>query len=366
MKILYVANIRLPTEKAHGVQIMKTCEALAQAGATVELVVPSRRNDLTEEAFTYYDVSRDFLITVLRVPDLIRFGRMGFIFSQLYFSEMVRWMHSFWSADIVYSRDAGVLLQYLLLGRPLVFEAHTKPTFVARFVARRVYKVIVISRGLKAVFEAAGVSSEKIIVAADAIDLDIFLHPQSRTEARTRLGLPQDTKIAMYVGRLDGWKGTDTLLEASKNFDSVQLAVIGGDSIQVAAAAHIYPQVRFIGYRPYRELADNLAAADMLVLPNTGRDETSARFTSPLKLFAYMASGKPIVASDLPSIREVLSEDEAYFFTPDDPVSLTAQLHAALADMDGASTKAKAALYKVQTYTWGKRAATILDALQSS
>ena len=116
MKILYIATIRLPTEKAHGIQIMKTCEAFARIGHSVELVVPTRRNMLTDNPFDYYGVERTFKITTLSVPDLVRFGRFGFLFSALCFSERARWLKQFWTADVVYSRDAFILLQYLLLG----------------------------------------------------------------------------------------------------------------------------------------------------------------------------------------------------------------------------------------------------------
>ena len=66
-KIIYVANIRLPTEKAHGVQIMKMCEALARAGAIVELVVPNRHTHIGGDPFTYYEVEENFIITKLWV-----------------------------------------------------------------------------------------------------------------------------------------------------------------------------------------------------------------------------------------------------------------------------------------------------------
>ena len=60
MKILYLAQIRLPTEKAHGIQIMKTCEAFAEQGAEVVLVVPSHRGDIRQDPFEYYRVKRNF------------------------------------------------------------------------------------------------------------------------------------------------------------------------------------------------------------------------------------------------------------------------------------------------------------------
>ena len=80
MKLLYVAPIRLPTEKAHGIQIMETCAALSRAGAEVELVVPDRKTHIQEDAFQYYNIKERFRITRLHAPDTVSYGRVGFLF----------------------------------------------------------------------------------------------------------------------------------------------------------------------------------------------------------------------------------------------------------------------------------------------
>ena len=142
----------------------------------------------------------------------------------------------------------------------------------------------------------------------------------------------------------------------------LKFVIIGGEHEQVTSLQSKYPRVRFLGFRPYRELADNQAAADVLILPNTGKDEISALFTSPLKLFTYMASGRPIVASDLPSIREVLDESCAYFVPPDDAQALARAIAAALKD-SAAQQKAARARELVVSYTWAARAKKILRVL---
>lgn len=367
MRLFYVANVRMPTEKAHGVQIVKSCEAFANAGYQVELVVPTRVNMIHDDPFAYYGVAPVFTITERTVPDPMMFGRVSFLVAALYFSESVRWMKSFWKAEVVYSRDAVVLLQYLLLGRRFVYEAHGAPTFSARIVACFAYRIVVISKGVGESFVAMGIPREKIVVAPDAVDLDAFAHPESKQSACTRLGLPQDKQIVLYAGRLDGWKGVETLLQSAQSLPaSVLVAVIGGEPAQIESLAPQYPNVRFLGFRPYRELADNQAAADVLVLPNTGKSEVSMRYTSPLKLFTYMASGVPIVTSDTPATREILSDDDAYFFTPDDPRALASQIEAALANVELSREKATRAKEKVKAYTWEERAKHILSALATS
>ncbi len=360
MKLLYIAAIRLPTEKAHGLQIMKTCEALADAGVEVELAVPTRKTPIKEDSFAYYGVRPAFTIIRHRVLDFIGLGPLGFMITAIFFSEAVRLRSSFWKADVVYSRDAFILAQYVLLGRKLVYEAHTKPTAISLFVARRAYRVVTISNGLSLAYENAGISKDKIILAPDAIDLDDFAHPESKEQARPRLGLPLDAKIALYIGRLDGWNGGDTLCEAAALLpEDITVAVIGGETKQVESFKKKYPRVVFLGYRPYREVGNNQAAADVLVLPNTATDIDSQKYTSPLKLFTYMASERPIVASDLPSLHEVIDETNAYFFAPDNARSLADVLKEVFAHSETAKARALEARHLVERYAWKARAENI-------
>ncbi len=139
----------------------------------------------------------------------------------------------------------------------------------------------------------------------------------------------------------------------------MRVVIIGGKESDKEGMRRRYTNVLFLGPRPYAELADNLAAADVLVLPNSGKHVISERFTSPLKLFAYMASGIPIVASDLPSIREVLDEGSAYFAKPDDAQDLARKVQEVVSDPN-ARAKAARAREKVKEYSWKKRAQKIL------
>ena len=103
------------------------------------------------------------------------------------------------------------------------------------------------------------------------------------------------------------------------------------------------------------------AAADVLVLPNTAQAAISREHTSPLKLFEYMAAGRPIVASDLPSLREVLRHgDNAWLMQPDDPAALAQGIQHLLAEPALAARLAAQAQEEVQAYTWEQRAANIL------
>jgi len=352
MKIFYPAFIRLPTEKAHGAQVMKICEALSETGAEVELAVPGRKTHITEDPFEYYKVKRNFTLTNLSTPDWVGWGPLGFALSALWFSESAKWRRSFWKADVIYSRDAFVLLQYLLLGRKLVYEAHTKPTAISLFVAKRAYRVIVISEGLRDAYVERGVNPKKIVVAHDAIDPEPFKKHYDQKESREWLGIPLDKKVALYVGKIDEAKGAGTFAGASECVSDEWLcALIGPESPQKTAWKEKCQKALFLPETPYRELPRVLAAADVLVLPNSTKDEDASKYTSPLKAFAYMATGKPIVASDVPALRNIFGEN-IHFFTADDAYALAQTL-----EMSKETSKL------LLRYTWHDRARAIIEAL---
>lgn len=365
MKVLYLANIRLPTEKAHGLQIMKTCEALASAGAEVELAVPARKNALAEDPFAYYGVRENFALTKVSCPDLVRFGRLGSTLSALWFSERARLLRSFWKADVIYSRDAFVLLQYALLGRKLVYEAHAAPSCVSRLLARRAYRTIVISEALKSAYEAASVRLARLAVAPDAVGPEYFA-VQDKSAARRALALPEDARIVAYTGHLYARKGADTLAQAAALTPDALFVFVGGtkqDVERFRARWSSQKNVTIIGHVSPPLVPQYLRAADVVVIPNSAKDADARNFTSPMKLFEYMASGTPIVASDVPAIREVLSDDEACFFLPDDPTALAASIQSVFANPSGARDRAARVQEKAAEYTWDKRASRILASL---
>lgn len=392
MKILYINCSRVPTEKAHGLQMVKMCEAFADLGATVELWIPKRLNFIKKDAFDYYGVKRNFAIKKILCIDFIvadmflgpialwltELTFLLFVFIRLLTSslrlrrrEEVNKPEDL--GEIVYTRDKFLLFFLSFFKRNIFFEAHVIPPGLFFGTIKRSAGIVVITRYLKDIFAKLGVAENNIIVAPDGVDLDVFDIKEAKEECRNKLGLPQDKKIVLYTGHLYPWKGASTLLGAAKflisnlQFLNTTLFVfVGGiekdiEKYNLEATSYKLDNVLFVGHRPHREIPYWLKAADVLVLPNSAKYDISKYWTSPIKMFEYMAAGKPIVASDLPSIREVLSENSAILVEPDRASALAlaiTDLFDAGSNRDAIAARARE---NVKEYIWSKRAKRILE-----
>ena len=390
MKLLYIANMRLPTEKAHGVQIVQNCEALAAAGAEVTLWAARRVNRLKlhgqQDLWFFYGVARDFEIGRVPSLDLIWLvpafaRRFAFWLQWLSFALLAVLRARFTAAEVVYSRDRMVLL---LCGRrrgqQRAYEVHHIAErgigrWLQGIVARRMDVLFPVTQGLAAELLALGASAERICVVPDGIRAANYEELPGQMAARRELGWPEDAYIVTYVGQLQTMgmaKGVEILVEALAPMHGASLAIIGGPAAAVAEYQRHWrerggDEARFLapGQVPAACVSLYLAASNVGVLPFP-RARHYAQFASPLKLFEYMAAGCAIVASDLPSLREILREGEtALFAPPGDIVAWQAALQrlredVALRKRLGEAARAEA----LREYSWAARAAKILHFLR--
>jgi len=219
-------------------------------------------------------------------------------------------------------------------------------------------------------YRSHGVPDSRLIVAPDAVNLGRFRSMPSRQEARRQLGIPADAVMVCYTGHLYRWKGVHALAEASELLPPNYLVyLVGGTREDLAGFRHYLDarglsRVNLAGWVPPQSVIPYLAAADVLVLPNSGTDVWSSRYTSPLKLFEYMAARRPIVASRLPSLQEILRHEEnALLVAPDDPAALAGGIRRAASEEGLAGRIAERAWEEVQTHSWRARARRILDVI---
>jgi len=392
VRIRYYADIRFPLERANGVQTMETCHALARRGHEVRLVVRPDSAVPARDPWTYYGLPRlpALIIDQVPVPASPSTRRAAYV------------AHCLWQSlgrsqtDVVFTRDltiAGLLLRLPAAARPpVVYESHGFAPAVGEALPSMLSNAARLSPAKRRRLEsrerlvwsrAAGYIT---ITAALARELEGRFGPRPRVAVvpdGTRVtdaddvGLRRDAgttgPVVGYAGHLYPWKGPDVLLAAVGRLPGVRALIVGGlagepdlDRIRRLADRVAPGRVDFTGLVEPPRVAALLRQADVLVLPNTpGR--TSAAYTSPLKLFEYMASGRPIVASDLPALREVLQPDvNAVLVEAGSADALAAGLTRVLGDPPLAARLAAQARDDVREWTWDRRAERIEALLESA
>lgn len=391
-RLIYLANNRLPTEKAHGLQIVQMCEALADTGYAVTLVTPRRFNtpemQRAGSLWEHYGVKRNFALRRLPCLDLFPlFPRyhVAFVAQTLtYMLALLVWL-PLRRADVLYTRDTFVggmlaLLRPLLWRRAkLVYEVHQINesrigTLLQGFIARRAY-VVPITAHLADVMRERGAA--RVLVAHDGIRAERFASVPEQTAARAAIGWPADAFIVGWVGRLSMLgmdKGVGQLVAALRDAEGTCLAIVGGPGDAVEALRQRWmaaglPVSRFLAAG---QVAPNavplyLSAFDVCAMPHPWTRQF-AFYTSPVKLFEYMAARRAIVASDLPGFAEVLVDGEsALLVPPGDIEALAAAFVRLRADPALRARLADRAYDRVMSaHTWTVRAQAIRAFVEGS
>jgi glycosyltransferase involved in cell wall biosynthesis len=368
VKIAYLANVRIPSERAHSTQIIHTCQAFVERGLDVDLYTNKRTIGTNDDIDKQYKIKSLFHLRRLSHGIFVHQIKLTFYMSELIFSVHFLFGLKGRSYDIIFSRSEWIIwiLSFFISTNKLVWESHeAKFTLPARQLLKKGIKTVCISEGIADTYKSFSVPEKQLLVAHDGIDDSFFGERETMLAARRRLGVSTDKKIVMYIGGFYGWKGLEMLLESSRGISEVQVVVIGGFPEEVVVYKNLYPDVIFLGSRPYSELKNNQQAADILIIPNSARVRVSSHYTSPLKLFAHMASGIPLVVSKVPSITSVVPTEEANYFTPDSSESLVKTIHTVLANKQESHDKADKLYLRAEKYTWNNRARQILNFIQN-
>jgi glycosyltransferase involved in cell wall biosynthesis len=194
------------------------------------------------------------------------------------------------------------------------------------------------------------------------VDQSEFDGLSSREELRKELRIPLEETLILYTGHLYEKKGAHILAEVAKLLPTVRVAFVGGTEKHIRDFKKRYGEIKnikIVGHVPRTRIPKLLRAANVLVLPNSAKTEDSRELTSPMKLFEYMASGVPMVVSDVPAIREVLDERDAFFVSPDSVRALKKGIEEAMTQESGIE-RAASAMRKVAGFSWERRAERIL------
>lgn len=377
MKILYPFPEPLPLQKARAVQVIKTVASLAARGVEVHLAyVPVAGHP---DPFQSYGMSCPAGVTLLPLSrglpiplHRLRVHSNAFFFRRL--CRIIRREAESQSPyDAAFVRHLKLAHALLGLGRrpPLVFEAHEifaeaapsskqrKIASLEEVVLRDAEGVVAISQGLAGLLREYYQLNRSIPVVPSATDWPENLPAKAWRDAGRHI---------TYAGNLYGWKGVQDLVDAAAELPGCEIAILGGEPRQIDdlrnASSSSGAKLVFRGHLPHQDVTRALADTCIAVLPN--RAGSVSAFTSPLKLFEYMAAGCAIVASDLPVFREILDADDAAWFEPGNPADLAAAIRR-LAESPGlAQSLGERLRTKAANFTWDGRAKRLLALIEEA
>ena len=362
-ELFYYANLRVPSEKAHGIQIFNTCSSLLKY-CSIKLIVPNRFNNRKENIWDFYNVSKfdihKFNIVDELHPLIINIKPLRKFFYYLRISYSIFYLRFF-----ILKKDSKIITrewwEFIILRRlnyHCIYEAHQIYTdqlsrkailLGLRILGQNIKKskLIVISRNLQLEFSKLGF-------------IDISCIPDAAKEnAYKKSKSFNKIKNVVYTGQLFKQKGIETLIESADSFPNLYFNIYGGSKNAVKRYknhTNNKKNIFFHGRISPQEVLKVQANADLLVIP-----QVNELAQSPMKLFEYMASGTPILASGTNAITEIIKDNfNGNIFKAGCSESFIEKLNEIQTNYSDQSKIANQAYNDfMDNYTWSKRATKI-------
>lgn len=380
LKVAIFSDIRFPSPRANGIQVVKTAHALAARGLDVRLVVRNSDPRATEVILPEFGVEPGSKLRVDRL-EVGHARNVTFLPRLRYLTRSVLLARRLSNAGVsIVTRDLQLADVLLRLGRlNLTYEAHAVEAIMyderhqlygldaapspakRRRIENRERRVwlgsrgfVATTRGILNTFERLFGARQHMAVIPNGCDV-----PRDRVFTQ-----PSPEGRIVYAGQLYPWKGVDVLVRAFAQVPSGELVIVGGlkgegdfDRVQaLALELGLGDRVRFTGSLKQKDVARELAQATVAVAPFLKTAMTSDH-TSPIKAFEAMAAGRPLLISDTDAAREIVDDGRTGLVVPPGNVEAwTAALNRILADRDLQMTLARAAFEKASLYSWARRA----------
>lgn len=305
-KLIYFSNSKLFSRKANSIQVVKMCNALSNK---LDVTLCAYSNKYFNDINKYYGVDSNFLI------ENYFFNKFKYL---KFFNPLIILLRKKSERDniIIFSRNRFGAFFSVKLKFDFFYEIHNKPnnkinTLIESFILRSIYckKIIFISDALKKMYDQSKLYDfdlKKTEVLHDGAD---FREKPKTNSKKAEIG---------YVGHLYEGRGIDLIVELAKRFSNYNFNIVGGEENDIMRIKKIAPKnIILHGFVPPGKVNKIRDKFDILLMPykpglsNPGSSIDTSRWMSPLKLFEYMSSGKAIISTDLPVIREVLNENNS-------------------------------------------------------
>ena len=317
MRICYLANSAVPSTTASAIQIIKMCESFSKLKHEV-LLITSNASD--KKVFDFYGVKSKFQIKKLKKYNTFPLGLKYYLFSLSSIIESLNF-----KPDIYITRNYFTSFLLTILRKKNILELHhgiDVESRIVRFIVKNLnffnhkclLKFVAITNGVKKYYQNKfSIKSNKIIVAPSGTSIENkFFNNILKNKKKLSIG---------YFGSLYKSRGVDLIIKLSKIDRENKYFIFGNLKNYKNIKNKFYSQNLFLNdYLPYKSVSKNILKMDVLLMPYqekivaAGNVGNIIDFTSPLKLFDYMACGKIIISSKIKVLQEILSEKKNVIF----------------------------------------------------
>lgn len=312
---------------SNGIFIKDQAVALCEQGCRVIIIAPKIfdgdklfENEAALKIYRFPFLSENKLLGEYhRIPTirLLSYFISGFLKTlQVIKKEGCDVIHAHW---VIPTGLIGVVVGKYLLGKPVLITAHGSDIRIAlskgrmvqaltRFTLARASRIVSVSHVLKKeIVGELGIDEQKVEIIPMGVDRSLF-KPEDQFEARTKIGLPSNKRIVLFVGGISELKGlrylVDAISEIIRNFSDTLLVLLGRGPLEAElrkkiALLSIKQNVKFVGEIAHREIPWWLNAADILVLPSLNEGFGLAALEAT-------ACGRPVIATDVGELSKIV------------------------------------------------------------
>ena len=346
----------MPSREANSMHVMRMCQAFGDLGHDVTLHIRRGAGNVGDE-YEHYGVRSNFRIVKYERPQVRVYGAL--VNARL----VARGVRKPPLPELMYSREVYGLVMLASTGVPYIYESHWKPKhFVQQALEGWLFRqpnfrrLVLISNALRDLYvrEFPWLSPSKMVVAHDAADLAGEL-PTRAASSRFQVG---------YVGGFLPGYGIDMIVKIAEAMPNVDFHVVGGKEHQLSEWRGVVSRLDNLtlhGFVPPAQLPFHYAGFDAVLAPYQS-GTAHIRWISPMKLFEYMAHGMPIVCSDFPVMREVVTDGETGLLVTPEDVQAWVDAIDRLRDPALRRNLASGARAKLRSdHTWLRRAEAVLS-----
>jgi len=384
MNIIVTTGGNIPSKYAHSFNVMKMAQGFYKLGNDVKVVAPMSIPSLirqlkSKDVHSFYGIDMGIKIKYIPVFSLKALKQSNdfvqFDYSAAKYCKKL-------NVDLAYCRSYRIPYYCVKMGVPTIIETHT--TNYEHPDLQGIYEVsndpnfkglVTISEDIKKEHIRRGIPERKVLVLEDGIDLDRFKINDNRHFWRKKLGLPTNMNLVVYCGHLYEEKGIEHILLTAMMLskENILFVLVGGFSKDINkwkeyCKKELISNVFFVGFVNNSEVPKYLKAADALMMPYNTKvnfEVMDVNTTSPMKLFEYMASNRPIISTTIPAISKVIEHDKSGMLVePNNINKLSEYVLELIKNKEKSERVSINALNEVKNYTWNERCKKMISKLK--